>query len=306
MAKSDITPALVSALVATQFPQWAGLPIRPVDLDGWDNTSFRLGDEMLARLPSAERYAAQVAKQQEWLPRLAERLPLPIPRPLGRGLPGPGYPLAWSIYAWLPGEPVSIVSITDTVQLARDLGAFLSALYAIDPAGGPEPGPHCFFRGGPVATYDRETRTALAALRDVVDVDAAERTWHAAIAAPDVARGVWVHGDVAPSNLLVVDGRLSAVIDFGCSAVGDPACDLVMAWTFFDGESGRAFREAVALDDATWTRARGWALWKAAIALARERAAAGGHATVQRWGWRFSAREVSEAILAEANHAASS
>jgi aminoglycoside phosphotransferase (APT) family kinase protein len=303
--KSDITPQLVSELVATQFPLWADLPVSPVPLDGWDNTTFRLGNDMLVRLPSAERYVAQVEKEHHWLPRLAGQLPLPIPRPLARGVPGSAYPFPWSVYRWLSGEPASAGSVQDLVRFAADLAAFLSALYRIDSDGGPDAGPHSFFRGGPVATYEAEARAAIAALTGVIDARAAGAVWDAAVSAPQAVIPVWVHGDVAGSNLLVVDGHLSAAIDFGCSAVGDPACDLVVAWTFFTGESRQAFRAALAFDDATWARARGWALWKAAITLAREQGSdpdAGSAA--DRWGWRLSPQSLINDLLADARSSA--
>ncbi len=304
MEKSDITSRLVSELVATQFPLWADLPVRPVPLDGWDNTTFRLGNDMLVRLPSAERYVAQIEKEHHWLPRLAGHLPLPIPRPLARGVPGSGYPFPWSVYRWLSGEPASAGSVLDLVRLAADLAAFLAALYGIDPAGGPPAGPHSFFRGGPVATYDAEARAAIAALNGVIDSRAAGAVWDAAVSAPRAVTPVWVHGDVAGSNLIVVDGHLSAVIDFGCSAVGDPACDLVVAWTFFTGESRKAFRAALALSDATWARARGWALWKAAITLAREHGSGQDAASAAlRWGWGQSPRDLIEDVVADARSA---
>lgn len=302
MQKSDITVAMVTGLVASQFRPWARLPIRPVALDGWDNTTFRLGEELLVRLPSAAPYVAQVEKEHRWLPELAAHLPLPIPQPLALGAPGAGYPFPWSVYSWLSGKPATASSLGDSVLFATDLSAFLSTLYRVDPSGGPEAGPHSFYRGGPVATYDEETRTALAMLTGVIDTAAALATWEAAVSAPPPLKATWVHGDVAPSNLLVADGRLSAVIDFGCSAVGDLACDLVMAWTFFTGKSRAAFRAGLDLDDATWARARGWALWKAAITLARE---VGGDQVAaeapHRWGWRVGSREVIGEVIGEAS-----
>jgi aminoglycoside phosphotransferase (APT) family kinase protein len=156
-----------------------------------------------------------------------------------------------------------------------------------------------------VATYDAEARAAIAALTGVIDSRAAGAVWDAAVSAPQAVIPVWVHGDVTGSNLLIVDGHLSAVIDFGCSAVGDPACDLVVAWTFFTAESRKAFRAALALDDATWARARGWALWKATITLAR--AHGSGQDSVSaalRWGWRLSPRDLIEDVVADARSSA--
>ncbi|MEY2475490.1 MAG: hypothetical protein QOG87_805 [Actinomycetota bacterium] len=257
MQKRDITPAVVAQLVAEQFPHWAHLPVTPVALDGWDNTTFRLGDALSMRLPSHERYVAQIDKEHRWLPVLAPQLPLPIPQPLAKGQPGCGFPRPWSIYRWLDGDPVTGERIGDVTQFAVDLAAFLAALYAIDATDGPSAGQHSFFRGCHVDVWDAQTREAIEALSGELDTDAAAAVWDAALAQPWDARPVWVHGDVAGSNLLVAGGSLRAVIDFGCSAVGDPACDLVMAWSFLEGESRAAFRDGLPFDDATWARGRG-------------------------------------------------
>jgi aminoglycoside phosphotransferase (APT) family kinase protein len=265
--KADITPELAAELIAAQFPQWAGRPVRRVEHDGWDNWTFRLGDDMSVRLPSGASYALQVAKEHRWLPALAAQLPLPIPAPLARGAPGAGYPWQWSVYRWLPGRPLIAAAVPDLVRLAADLAGFLSALYRVDADGGPPPGEHNFFRGGSLAVYQEETQRALAVLGDEIDVPLARETWAAARAATWHGSPVWVHGDIAPGNLLVEDGRLTAVIDFGSSAVGDPACDAAMAWTTFSGKSRDAFRAGLPFDEATWARGRGWALWKAAIVL---------------------------------------
>lgn len=267
----NINVALVRRLVATQFPRWANLPIKPVEFDGWDNRTFHLGKEMSVRLPSAQGYAAQVEKEHAWLPKLAPLLPLPVPVPLAMGVPGQGYPWHWSIYRWLDGEIATIERIADLREFASRLAEFLTALYRIDPTGGPPPGPYCFYRGGPLTVYDADTRQALAMLEGQIDADvliAATDMWEEALGATWHGPPVWVHGDVAPGNLLVKDGRLHAIIDFGCSAVGDPACDLTIAWTFLSAESREVFRAAVPVDGATWTRGRGWALWKALITLA--------------------------------------
>lgn len=266
--KVPVDASLVRRLVSTQFPQWAHLPIRPVELGGWDNRTFHLGERMTVRLPSAAAYALQVEKEHHWLPRLAPHLPLPIPVPLAMGQPADGYPWHWSVYRWLDGEVASIECIADLRQFAIDLAEFLVALYRIDATGGPPPGPQNFYRGGSLTVYDDETRQAIAALEGAIDTKAATAVWEAALAATWRGSPVWVHGDVAAGNLLVRDGRLSAVIDFGTSGVGDPACDLAIAWTLLAGESRETFRAAVPLDDGTWTRGRGWTLWKALITLA--------------------------------------
>jgi aminoglycoside phosphotransferase (APT) family kinase protein len=264
----DIDAALVGLLVAEQFPQWADLPVRPVEFGGWDNRTFHLGSDKTVRLPSAARYAEQVDKEHRWLPKLAPHLPLPIPMPLTKGAPAHGYPWGWSVYRWLEGETAIVGRIADLCQFAIALAWFLAALQRIDPAGGPLPGRHNFYRGGPLTVYDAETRQALAALEGRIDTEAASAVWEAALDATWHGSPAWFHGDVATGNLLVEEGRLSAVIDFGTSGVGDPACDLAISWTLFRGKSRKAFREALGPDDATWARGRGWTLWKALITLA--------------------------------------
>ena len=268
-AAPSIDAALVRRLIAAQFPHWAELPIRPVEYGGWDNRTFHLGDEMTVRLPSAEGYMPQVDKEHRWLPMLAPHLPLPIPAPLAKGVPAEGFPFTWSVYRWIKGDNAGIGRIDDLTEFATAVAGFLSALQRIDATDGPPPGLHSAFRGGPLETYDAETRRAIDVLRDQVPSDAATAVWETALRATWDGPPVWFHGDVAVGNLLVRDGQLAAVIDFGCSGVGDPACDVTIAWTRFSGESRAAFRTALAVDPATWARGRGWTLWKALITLAQ-------------------------------------
>ena len=269
----EITSQLVSALLAAQFPQWARLPLIPVEPGGWDNRTFRLGDAMAVRLPSAECYAEQVEKEQRWLPWLAPQLPLAVPSPLAVGEPGAEYPWHWSIYRWIDGETVATSSNVDLAVLASDLARFLVELQSLDATQGPAPGAHNFQRGGSLSIYDQQTRRAIAALGREIDAARATEIWDEALATSWDRAPVWIHGDVAAGNLLLQDAKLHAVIDFGCCAVGDPACDLVAAWTIFDAGSADAFRKRLQLDDAAWQRARGWALWKALITLVDELAA---------------------------------
>jgi len=205
------------------------------------------------------------------------------------------------VYSWLAGRHATIDRVGDLDRFATDLAAFLAALYKIDPAGGPEPGEHNFLRGGPLTAYDTETREAISVLNAEIDTDAATDVWDAALAATWHDPSVWIHGDVTAANLLVVDGRLSAVVDFGCSAVGDPACDLTMTWTFFFGESREVFRNGLPLDEGTWARGRGWALWKALITLVQALNVDDAQADLAslRFGWRLSARHVIGEVLAD-------
>jgi len=267
----EIDAALVKQLIRTQFPQWAELPVAPVENGGWDNRTFHLGDRMSVRLPSAPHYVAQVEKEHRWLPVLRPQLPLPIPVPLARGAPCVGYPWPWSIYRWLDGKPAQVERIDDLGRFAEDLARFLSALRGIDASNGPAAGAHNFHRGGSLTVYDTETRQAMVKLVDEIDTAAVTQVWDRALTTSWDGPPVWVHGDVVASNLLVSQGRLCAVIDFGCAGVGDPSCDLVIAWTFLDSASRNIFRSAMGLDPATWERARGWAIWKALITLVRHR-----------------------------------
>jgi aminoglycoside phosphotransferase (APT) family kinase protein len=265
--RSAIDAALARRLVDSQFPQWAQLAITPVEADGWDNRTFRLGAELSVRLPTGDWYAEQVDKEQRWLPVLAPRLPLPIPVPVARGEPGAGFPYPWSVYRWLEGELASSARIAGLTAFATDLARFLRALAGVDATGGPPPGRHNFHRGAPLGVYEAEALEAVDRLGDEVPRDAVMRAWEDAMATSWDREPVWFHGDVAVGNLLVRDGRLRAVIDFGCSGVGDPACDVVIAWTFLSGESRARFRAELAVDAGTWSRGRGWALWKALITL---------------------------------------
>jgi aminoglycoside phosphotransferase (APT) family kinase protein len=259
---------VVRRLITTQFPQWAGLPIRPVTTNGWDNQTFHLGDTMSVRLPTATEYALAVAKEHRWLPVIADQVPLPIPVPLAHGEPGEGFPHPWSVYEWIDGAPARPGTVTDLTTFAADLAGFLAALQSVDPAGGPGPGLHNWFRGGPLDRYTPAARQAIHTLGDRIPRDAVTKVLDAALEPTWNGRPVWFHGDIAAGNLLVRDGKLAAVIDFGTSGIGDPACDLVIAWTMLTGRSRAVFRDRGGADDGTWARARGWALWKALIVLA--------------------------------------
>jgi aminoglycoside phosphotransferase (APT) family kinase protein len=268
MDKSKINVELARRLIAAQFPQWKDLQIDPVSLGGWDNRTFHLGSDMLVRMPSAEAYEPQVEKEHFWLPKLSPLLPFEVPQPIALGYPGEGYPWKWSVRRWIQGSPVSSSTDLDLVRLATDLAQFLRALHSIDTTDGPLPGFHSFYRGGPLAHYDDETRTAIEFLKDKIDVKRALQIWKQALASPWGKPNVWIHGDLSPSNLLVRNGRLSAVIDFGQMAVGDPSCDLSIYWTLFNGKSRESFRKALSLDSGTWARSRAWTLWKALITAA--------------------------------------
>lgn len=256
-AEVGIDIPLVRRLVARQFPQWANLAVEPVESAGWDNTIFRLGPDLAVRLPRRRIGAEQVRKEHQWLPVLAPHLPLTVPVPLGHGVPGEGYPWHWTVCPWLKGELAALRPVADMGRAATSLACFIAALQAIDPAGGPVHE----FRGVSLGARDHNTRSAAAVLQGRLDTVPVLGVWDAALAAPAwPGQPVWMHGDLHPANLLVERGELSAVIDFGLLGVGDPACDLMVAWTYLSADSRDAFRRALAVDDATWSRGRGWAL----------------------------------------------
>lgn len=214
MDRGEITAEVAAKLIAAQFPQWAGLPVVPVGLNGWDNTTFRLGEQFSIRLPSAAGYVAQVSKEHRWLPFLSRHLPLLIPEPVALGQPDATFPRPGSVYRWIEGEPACLAEMPDPAVFAADLAGFLTALYAIDASGGPPPGAHSAFRGGPLSTWDEQTRQSIRLLRDDIDAEAATRVWAAGLASNWQQPPVWVHGDVAASNLLIARQALHAVIDF--------------------------------------------------------------------------------------------
>jgi aminoglycoside phosphotransferase (APT) family kinase protein len=264
----DTDPPLVRRLLADQFPQWADLSIDPVESSGTDNAIYRLGEDMAVRLPRIPGGTGTIDKELRWLPTLAPLLPVAISQPLAKGSPGQGYPWHWSVHRWLAGESVNVERLADPVGLAQDLGGFVAAMRRIDTAGAPIAG-RDGSRGVPLARREAATREAIAQLDGVVDGSSVTAAWDAAVRAPTWQRpGVWIHGDLLSGNVLVDGrGRLSAVIDFGCMAVGDPACDVMAAWTLFEAEGREAFRSAIEVDDDSWARGRGWALSFALIAL---------------------------------------
>jgi len=259
----DTDAALVRRLLAAQFPHWADFPIEPVVSSGTDNAIYRLGDDMSVRLPRVGWATGQVEKEERWLPKLAPLLPVAIPVVLARGEPAERYPWPWSVYGWLDGENPDVDGLPDPGSLATELAQFVAALHRIDPTGGPPAR-----RGVPLEERDAPTRTAIDALEGMIDTAAATAAWERALQAPAWSGPpVWIHGDLSPGNLLSVDGRLTAVIDFGCLGVGDPACDLIVAWNLLPAETRNVFRAALRVDEATWDRARGWALSIALIQL---------------------------------------
>jgi aminoglycoside phosphotransferase (APT) family kinase protein len=263
----SIDDDVVRRLIAGQFPQWAGLAVERLPSGGTVNAMYRLGDDMVVRLPLVKGGANDVSVERAWLPRLAPHLPAPIPEVLGDGQPAEGYPWPWSVYQWLAGENPEAGALSEPVLLAEELAEFVDAMRSITLAGAPQA-----HRGGPVASLDAETQAAIEQLRGIpqedVDCDAAAAVWGESLRAPGWdSPPVWLHADLMPGNLLVDGGRLAAVIDFGCLGVGDPACDLFPAWNLLPADAREVFREVLGVDDATWIRGRGRTLSQALIAL---------------------------------------
>jgi aminoglycoside phosphotransferase (APT) family kinase protein len=255
----EIDEALVSRLLAQQFPDRADQPLRRIEPGGTVNAIFRLGDELAVRLPRVDGPTRPGSKELDWLPRLAPLLPLEVPVPVAQGRPTDEYPWFWEVHGWVEGETVPIEGI-DAIRAARDLAAFVAALQQVSPEGAPAG------RGVPLHERDRATREWLARLDGGPAVAAA---WERALAAPPWAGPpVWHHGDLDVRNWLVRDGTISGVIDWGSMGVGDPACDVMVAWKLHSPHARDAFREALPTDGATWERARGWVLSQAVAALA--------------------------------------
>jgi len=247
---------LVRRLLRNQHPRWAELPIERVASAGTDNAMYRLGDELAVRLPRIHWAVDNVAKEQTWLGVLAPHLPLAVPVPVAHGEPELAFPYPWGIVRWLPGELATLDRLDDPVGAALDLAGFVRALQSIDTAGGPRHN-----RGGSIRFADAVMRKAIAGLRGEVDADAVTEAWNRVIAAPDYnGPPVWFHGDLSYLNLLARDGKLTGVIDWGTCGVGDPAIEMIIAWSLFPSDARRAYREALNVDAATWERGKGWAL----------------------------------------------
>jgi aminoglycoside phosphotransferase (APT) family kinase protein len=271
VGEPHIDPVLVSRLVDEQLPQWSTLPLLELPATGTDHRLFRLGDELLVRMPRADWALDQSEVEARWLPVLAPHLPVAVPERVAVGEPAHGYPWSWSVVRWIPGRTPDRGSAADLAALAEPLGRFCAALRRVDPAGGPVAGV-ATSRGSLHGERDELTRSSIESVADELDAAALTAAWESALAAPAYdGPPVWMHADLLAGNLLVdeVDGATSlvAVIDWGPMGVGDPAPDAAAGWILFDAATRDAFRAAAGYDDATWARGRGWALSTAVIAL---------------------------------------
>lgn len=253
----DIDIAQVKQLIAGQFPEWAGRSVTEVLERGTDHVLYRIGDDLVARLPRIPDAVAQVETDRTWLPRIAPHLTLTVPAPVAVGGPGEGYPWPWTVVPWIDGHNPG--PDDDLATLAVDLAGFVTAMGKVDPYDGPlKTG---IARGVPLANRDELTRTSIAELGTRIDQRAVTAAWdEAAEADPWIGPPVWVHGDLLKGNLLMTGGRLAAVIDFGALGLGDPAIELLPAWWVFDDRARDVYRDALGVDDATWVRGWGWVL----------------------------------------------
>jgi len=261
--QEHIDTRLASKLICSQFSQWAHLPIKPVERSGWDNRTFRLGEQFLIRMPSAKSYAPQVDKEQLWLPYFTTELKTITPTVKALGQPEFGYPWRWSVYEWIAGQDALDSTKSRTTEFAFAVARFLNEYHQLHNNDGPPAGTHNYFRGGELLEYDSDTRRYVKQLSTDINAQQALSAWELALVSRWDQPPVWLHGDLEASNILITASNQIAVIDFGNCAVGDPACDLVMAWSFFNDEQRNCFRTQVNIDAETWNRGRGWALWKA-------------------------------------------
>ena len=264
--------AEVARMVAARFPQWADLPVTALDPQGQHKFSFRLGDDMVVRLPSGApddaAHDTALAAETAWLPRIARLLPVAVPEVLAQAEPDERFPHPWSVRRWLPGQSADRADpAPDRTAMARDLARALRALHGAPVAGAPRPGPNNLYRGAPPRQFDSQTRALIGRLGDRIDADAAQAVWDAGMSSDWQHAPVWVHGGLGPDKLILHDGRLSALLDWGLMAVGDPACDLQMAWTGLSGDARAALRLALPFDAGTWERARALALRETLLRL---------------------------------------
>lgn len=260
--EAHIDAPLVRRLLAEQFPELAGLPVTEVVSTGTVNAIYRIGDDLAARLPRVAAWQSGLESEWRWLPHLAPKLSLAVPEPVGLGSATEYHPLSWAIYRWIDGTPYADDQVADERAAAQDLARFVWELHALDATGAPPAGRQ------PLHEVDEVTRAAIDEAGDLIDRDAVLAAWDRALEAP-VWRGnpVWIHADLLRPNILVSAGRLRAVIDWGGAGAGDPATDVIAAWSVFNAPGRAAYRQALDVNDETWDRARGIALHQAALIL---------------------------------------
>ncbi len=263
-----IDAALAHRLVAGQLPQYARLPLHRVASDGTEHAVFRLGVDLALRMPMTPGAVSGLLKEVRWLPVLAPHLSLDVPEVVATGEPAEDYPFPWAVVRWLPGEDAMSERLASLPETAVALGQFVAELQGIDMTDAPAPGSEGFSRGVPIGHWDAAFRKVLPQCEELIDVRRVVEVGDDALAAP-VWGGpaVWLHADLIPPNLLVRDGALAGVLDFGTMATGDPAYDVTPAWHLLDRDTRPRFLEAVGADDAMRRRARGLVVYYAVLAL---------------------------------------
>ena len=271
--KPTINENIVLTLIQEQFPEFEKLKIKKAPFNGIDNHTFCLGDDMLVRMPSDTSYASQVIKEQTWLPKLTQYLSTPIPKPIKLGFPNNEYPFNWSIYNWIPGKSANQLTLDnlELYELAKDLANFITELHLVPTFNAPAGGSHNYYRGCSLFHYHNEAISNIDIVKNLVDSEKLLQIWNYAITTQWQNNPVWIHGDLASGNILIENKKLSGVIDFGCTSIGDPACDLTIAWTYLHGQARETFKNKLCLDADTWARAKAWALWKATFELITEK-----------------------------------
>jgi len=268
----SITKQLAKNMLEEQFPQFKDLEITDIKIGGWDNKVFRLGDDKLIKMPIAKKYEIQIDTTFHWLPKLANHLPFKIPQPLGRGKPSPAYPFKWAIYNWIEGDTVFESKNIDGEKFADDLVTFIKDLHKINIDNAPAPSIHNFYRGGDLRIYDTEIIASISALKGKIDYRKAMQIWEKSIASQYHDSPLWIHGDLSLGNILLEEGQIKAIIDFGMIAAGDPACDLAVAYNIFTADVREEFIIKMDMKKDVWDRAKGWALWKSLISFANPKA----------------------------------
>lgn len=259
----NIDEALVTNLLKQQCPELTTFSLANIRHYGTDNSIFRIGDEYAIRLPRVEYAAEQIEREIAWLPKFAPHLPFTIPTPVKIGKPSKTFPYPWYVYSWIEGVDAYNAAPSDLNQLAQNLAGFIKSLWTLDTNNAPTAR-----RGLPLNTQDKAVREALSNLTDMVNIDTITGIWQECLEVPDWNKPpVWLHADLLPSNLLLQNDKLHAIIDFGLTGVGDPACDLIPTWCLFDANSRNIFKESLDIDENTWARGKGWALSIALIIM---------------------------------------
>lgn len=263
----NIDKNLVNSLLKKQFPEFENLEIIALDYSSVDNKIFRLGDEYLIRLPSAKKYSFQSEKEQKFLSKIADFVTIKVPELVRAGKKSDIYPSNFSIFKWIDGETAKNIQQENKEQFAFDLANILLEFQKINIENFPCSDQKNFYRGGDLNNYNQEFLYSLNHVKDLINYNNAQEIWNLALNSKFSHKNQFVHGDLSGDNILIKNEKLEAIIDFGLMCQGDPACDLVIYWKFFDKKSREIFKNRLNFNEETWNRARGWCLWKSVITL---------------------------------------